>query len=111
MAVVFGVLAAISLKSLSLWNCTKVGDVYYLTNDLRLKCTGSAYVAASVFNVLFVLVVVFGWPAFLIWFDFKFFLLLRIFHITQWHLFSLLSLILIACQVFATREISKQTGP
>ena len=59
---------AISLKALSLWNCTPVGTVSYLTVDLSLTCAGSQYVNATIFNIFFVVGVVVGWPAFLIWY-------------------------------------------
>ena len=58
---------AISLKSLILWNCTRVGEVSYITDDLSLPCEGAAYTRASAFNVVFVVGVVIGWPSFLIW--------------------------------------------
>ena len=59
---------AISLKSLSLWNCTQVGDDLFLTADVSLRCSGSQYTSATVFNIMFVVGVVVGWPAFLIWY-------------------------------------------
>ncbi len=64
---------AISLKSLSLWNCTRVGNNYYLTSDLRLLCSGPSYTAASAFNAIFLLVFVIGWPAFMLWYDSDFY--------------------------------------
>ena len=59
---------AISLKSLSLWNCTTVGATRFLTADLSVPCAGEAYTTATVFNILFVVGVVVGWPAFLVWY-------------------------------------------
>ncbi len=61
-----------SLKSLSLWNCTKIGSAHYLTEDLRLLCSGPQYSLASAVNIIFVLFVVMGWPAFLVWYEFNF---------------------------------------
>ena len=58
----------LSLKSLSLWNCTTVGATSYLTADLSVPCSGGAYSSATAFNVLFVVGVVVGWPAFLVWY-------------------------------------------
>jgi hypothetical protein len=48
----------------------KVGSDLYLISDLRLRCAGPTYNTASAFNILFVLVFVVGWPAFLVWCDF-----------------------------------------
>jgi hypothetical protein len=45
----------------------KVGSDFYLIGDLRLRCAGPTYNTASAFNILFVLVFVVGWPAFLVW--------------------------------------------
>jgi len=59
---------AISLKSLSIWNCTTVDTARFLTADLSVPCTGDAYTTATVFNILFVVGVVVGWPAFLVWY-------------------------------------------
>ena len=59
---------AISLKSLSLWNCTTVDTARFLTADLSVPCAGEAYTTATVFNTLFVVGVVVGWPAFLVWY-------------------------------------------
>ena len=58
---------AISLKSLSLWNCEKVGTSRYLINDFSLECNGAYYTATSVFNVLFTIGIVVGWPGFLLY--------------------------------------------
>jgi hypothetical protein len=57
---------AITLKSLSLWNCQTIGDTEYLVLDVSQRCDGDRYARASLFNVFFVVVVVVGWPAFLI---------------------------------------------
>jgi hypothetical protein len=59
---------AIALKSLSLWNCQQIGDTYYLVLDVSLECAGTRYNRAKIFNILFVLVVVVGWPSFLVWY-------------------------------------------
>ena len=40
----------------------------YLTADLSVPCAGEAYLGATVFNVLFVIGVVVGWPVFLVWY-------------------------------------------
>ncbi len=56
---------AISSKSLSLWNCTAVGGQYFLTSDFSVLCQGPYYNRASIFNIVFVLGVVLGWPLFL----------------------------------------------
>ncbi len=53
--------SAISLKSLSLWNCTRVGPHSYLTNDLSVLCEGPKYKLASAVNVFFCLVIVVGY--------------------------------------------------
>ena len=45
-----------------------MGDARYLAADLSLMCAGEAYATATVFNVLFVVGVVVGWPAFLVWY-------------------------------------------
>jgi hypothetical protein len=63
-----GIIQAISLKSLSLWNCRTVGDQRYLVQDYSVLCSGPTYVATSVFNALFTIVVTIGWPAFLLWY-------------------------------------------
>jgi hypothetical protein len=61
---------AISLRSLSLWNCISVGNLgLYLVDDLSVKCSGPDYQLASVFNAIFVVGVVAGWPAFLVCFE------------------------------------------
>jgi hypothetical protein len=62
------VFPAISLKSLSLWNCATVGGKHYLVQDYSLQCTGAGYVATSVFNGMFVVGVVLGWPLWLIYY-------------------------------------------
>ena len=59
---------ALSLKSLALWNCTRVGDTLYLVEDLSIECEGEVYWRASFFNMVFVLLVVFGWPLFIVWY-------------------------------------------
>ena len=58
----------VSLKSLSLWNCTTVGTASYLTADLSVPCAGGQYLTATMFNVIFVVGVVVGWPVFLVWY-------------------------------------------
>ncbi len=58
---------AISLKSLSLWSCIQINGQSYLTSDLSVVCDGQQYVLASLFNIVFVLAVVVGWPAFMLW--------------------------------------------
>ena len=45
-----------------------VGSVAYLTADLSVLCSGPQYTTATIFNVVFVIGVVVGWPAFLIWY-------------------------------------------
>jgi hypothetical protein len=45
-----------------------VGEESYLVEDLSLPCSGPAYRAASAFNAMFVLLVVCGWPCFLVWY-------------------------------------------
>ena len=54
----------ISLVSLSLWNCTRVGDVFFLTADLTIQCNGTQYLSVALANIIFVLLFVFGWPVF-----------------------------------------------
>ena len=56
---------AISLKSLSLWNCQRVGDHLYMVVDFTLLCEGNTYLAYSIVNAIFVAVFVVGWPLFL----------------------------------------------
>ena len=55
-------------QALSLWNCTRVGSVFYLTIDLSLLCEGDEYRRMTAFNVAFVVGVVVGWPAFIVWY-------------------------------------------
>ena len=65
----FGIITtAISLKSLSVFNCVKVGSVYFLVSDLSIPCSGIAYDAAFYFNIVFAVTVVLGWPLFLIFY-------------------------------------------
>ena len=59
---------AISLKALSLWNCTAVGAHSYLTDDLSVPCSGPRYASASTFNAGFTIGVVVGWPSFILWY-------------------------------------------
>ncbi len=59
---------AIALQSLSLWNCVTVGDKSFLAVDLSVVCEGPTYQFASSYNVVFVIGVVVGWPAFLIFY-------------------------------------------
>ncbi len=40
----------------------------FLTYDLSLRCDGDEYRRMSAFNVIFVIGVVIGWPAFLVWY-------------------------------------------
>lgn len=58
-----------SLLSLSLWDCMSepIQGHLHLYQDLRVKCDSPAYHAADIFNWFFVVLVVFGWPAFLVW--------------------------------------------
>ena len=56
------------IQALSLWNCTRVGSVFYLTIDLSLLCEGDEYRRMTAFNVAFVVGVVVGWPAFIVWY-------------------------------------------
>ncbi len=59
---------AVSLRSLSLWNCKTIGSESYLVQDLSLACSGDAYRLASIFNACFAVVVIVGWPMFLVWY-------------------------------------------
>ncbi len=45
-----------------------MGSTAYLVQDLSLPCEGSRYTAATIVNVVYVVVVVLGWPAFLVWY-------------------------------------------
>ncbi len=45
-----------------------MGPDSYLTYDLSLRCDGDEYRRMSAFNVAFVVGVVVGWPAFLVWY-------------------------------------------
>ncbi len=56
------------VQALSLWNCTPVGPASFLAYDLSLRCEGAEYRRMSAFNVAFVVGVVVGWPAFLVWY-------------------------------------------
>jgi hypothetical protein len=58
--------AAISLMSLSIWNCVSVGEHLYMVNDLTLMCEGPEYRTASILNILFVVVVVIGYFVFFV---------------------------------------------
>ncbi len=45
-----------------------MGGKHYLVQDYSLQCTGPGYVATSVFNSMFVVGVVLGWPLWLIYY-------------------------------------------
>jgi hypothetical protein len=59
---------AISLQSLSLWSCQQVGAHRYLISDFSVRCEGDDYWWASFANIFFVVGIVLGWPAFLLWY-------------------------------------------
>jgi hypothetical protein len=56
------------IQALSLWNCTPVGSASFLAYDLSLRCEGAEYRRMSAFNAAFVVGVVVGWPAFIVWY-------------------------------------------
>ena len=63
---------ALCLKSLSLWNCVKLGSNYYLVADYSIRCELKGdYLFFTIINICFVVIFIIGWPSFLAYYTFK----------------------------------------
>jgi hypothetical protein len=58
----------VSLKALSLWSCTTVGNKSWMTEDFSIQCYVGQWTIFSVFNAVFVAFFVVGWPAWLVFY-------------------------------------------